>query len=1525
MINLKIQWYVLAAWCLFFVASAVATATFAYTNYNANSANSNAHAANANTNANTNTSLTPYQLNITDSDFLKKFTNLPGYQGVAVTLQLPYEQVSYIPNITRTTLASTQDILTTKYSSDKLLLTSTYQALDASRLKQKYEVKNNLGKSVLANLTLQYQINTSQIIWDKKTHTLTTTPQNFTPYVAKIPENLKTYFTATYYNGAEIGFGNYSMNFHDLVTSGYTPQVSAFIQGTKNILQIKLSFSLPAYGTKILDPILKAEDGAGAGTQDRSFVRGRVNNDSNIDISDGIAIFNWLFVGGQEPGCRKAADVNDDGEIDISDGIYLLGFLFLGGDEPKSPYPALGVDPSPDGLTCISGIPVTPGQAVIGPEGGTVTSADEHLTLDIPSGALSEILTFSITETTEFTDRFLGTVYDIGPNGTIFSAPAQLTLQYDEPSLPPGTDEGRLMLATIENGQLKLLPTTREAAANALGAEITHLTPFGATDKVAIILNSPAGVYSLGTAGFDNIQVGWGQREVELRALMWSSTPDSAIDLTPTGHEGSGANAAWGSTQGGWGRKEIVFPDGGWRIVNHALTWSGSPANATDLHPGQLGWWGWNSEVTDIWENIQVGWAEYYSEKHAVSWRGSAAGMADLHPTNFTESAAVAVHRNTQLGWGTAENGGRVALRWHGTRESAEVLPPLPGFQVYELGDIWEDNMVGTGIITGGRQRRALLVGESTTTVEFVDLHPERYFITSAQSIWGNTQVGWGIGPGSDLSTQQHALLWYSSPVCVVDLHQFVPPEYSESEANSIDMFGNVVGSAWSNSRLSTAVLWKTAELITPAVGEFDLDVDTDRDGVVEDGEDEAGEADWSSGPGSRGAIILANSDDDVVAPAGGGPAVKDNKPDNWLGRDLDGDGMFTDDSADTVVNGPDDVQDIGPLWVRKSNTGELPADLVITLSVFPVAGEDPYFAAIHPEERVRIFLPSKVNANILEIQDGDKEIMGPVTGYVATFIKNPNPDPAANEYSFDVFQGCGIVKFGIEGITFGAPVSVRLAVTQGGAAIQPLQEVQLKVAPFIAATHRQTVDVTSPVGQTVYVADRATNNADLRGKLSAKYGARLREEVTFADPWHQDPYEIGYTQAPYQQLQIVFGLPRGSIDQEFDGTGGFNEYARNEVMRNGVGLIAGFYNLPFNNQNDGGNFEVQPTNSFGRIVFGTNDGSFDGSIDPNIFDFLQAQGMQTVISDIDLRWLLLGHMDETVSFPSAVGSRARVASPEAAWALLVIAKDVHGGGGAVMTRDMNGNGPAGVTVNNILDDTDGVLDTIRHDNFDSTTGYAEGMFSVRNQLGLTPPVTEPNDTLSNAKLRRVGYLEVYDGIWTPFAPTEWKLTFTTADDFSIAYRTLGDAIWIPDGSGKRSEDAVSASKAVYIVRNWWEGPAAVAGNVVTFETRPSPDMIELPVLFYRNTLSGNTGAQAFTGNVANAIVDGATIFIPMPNGPEVLPSDIFQDYVTAAVRSAGFSDIVFIDDVYYHNLCGSIHCGTNVMREIPASKWWEQ
>lgn len=80
---------------------------------------------------------------------------------------------------------------------------------------------------------------------------------------------------------------------------------------------------------------------------DNQFLRGDANSDGSVDISDPIKTLFYLYSNAQLS-CKETADSNDDGKIDISDTIYALNFIFKNGPSIKQPYPALGIDTTPE-------------------------------------------------------------------------------------------------------------------------------------------------------------------------------------------------------------------------------------------------------------------------------------------------------------------------------------------------------------------------------------------------------------------------------------------------------------------------------------------------------------------------------------------------------------------------------------------------------------------------------------------------------------------------------------------------------------------------------------------------------------------------------------------------------------------------------------------------------------------------------------------------------------------------------------------------------------------------------------------------------------------------------------------------------------------------------------------------------------------------------------------------------------------------------------------------------------------------
>jgi hypothetical protein len=86
------------------------------------------------------------------------------------------------------------------------------------------------------------------------------------------------------------------------------------------------------------------------------YFRGDCSPDLTLNITDGVRVLGYLFLGAQRPPCLEACDGDGSGDLNISDGVFIFSYLFLGGRVPPPPGPACGVDPSPSALGCVQSL-----------------------------------------------------------------------------------------------------------------------------------------------------------------------------------------------------------------------------------------------------------------------------------------------------------------------------------------------------------------------------------------------------------------------------------------------------------------------------------------------------------------------------------------------------------------------------------------------------------------------------------------------------------------------------------------------------------------------------------------------------------------------------------------------------------------------------------------------------------------------------------------------------------------------------------------------------------------------------------------------------------------------------------------------------------------------------------------------------------------------------------------------------------------------------------------------------------------
>jgi hypothetical protein len=287
-------------------------------------------------------------------------------------------------------------------------------------------------------------------------------------------------------------------------------------------------------------------------------------------------------------------------------------------------------------------------------------------------------------------------------------------------------------------------------------------------------------------------------------ALMWNSSQDSVVDLTPAGFDRSTASDIWGKSQVG----SVSSPT----IVEHAALWYGSADSFVDLH--LHGYYGTHAHA--VWNNSQVGFGRTLAEfeDRALLWSSSPTRAVNLHPPGFMHSVARDVEGNTQVGDGYIFTGGpnvgtHHALLWHGSAASVVDLHPA-GYSHSLMFGISGNTQVGYAQINPSSGPLHALLWHGTVE-SVVNLHPLGFNSSFAHAAAGDLQVGFGSLEGTGARGDSHALLWNGTADTVVNLHQYLtglPITFTDSFAHKISANGVIVGTARDSNGLDYAVMW---------------------------------------------------------------------------------------------------------------------------------------------------------------------------------------------------------------------------------------------------------------------------------------------------------------------------------------------------------------------------------------------------------------------------------------------------------------------------------------------------------------------------------------------------------------------------------------------------------------------------------------------------------------------------------------------------------------------------------------------
>lgn len=258
-------------------------------------------------------------------------------------------------------------------------------------------------------------------------------------------------------------------------------------------------------------------------------------------------------------------------------------------------------------------------------------------------------------------------------------------------------------------------------------------------------------------------------------------------------------------------------------------------------------------------------------------------------------------------------------------------------------------------------------------------------------------------------------------------------------------------------------------------------------------------------------------------------------------------------------------------------------------------------------------------------------------------------------------------VTIGLEAVDFadtGRPPLLQMKVHFETKEGRPLHDenYHFNIAPFLVSCCLDPAD-----GIHVVKTDLTQSFVNDLGPVVMTAGVELR---VFEDPalpdddiWIQDAAEIGYATDGERLMHVLLHGNRG---RELDGL-----FAKKLLGQDSGVIQKGNYRGKSAEWIDWfGNLEASPPVKingreyrYGRIYAGTQG---ERSMHPDVIKFLEAQGAQSPVLWLDTSWLVIGHVDEIVSWvPSKVGTpyRMLIPSPRLAVEILANAEKVAPGG----------------------------------------------------------------------------------------------------------------------------------------------------------------------------------------------------------------------------------------------------------------------
>ncbi|KAM9577783.1 LOW QUALITY PROTEIN: protein-arginine deiminase type-2-like [Trichechus inunguis] len=409
---------------------------------------------------------------------------------------------------------------------------------------------------------------------------------------------------------------------------------------------------------------------------------------------------------------------------------------------------------------------------------------------------------------------------------------------------------------------------------------------------------------------------------------------------------------------------------------------------------------------------------------------------------------------------------------------------------------------------------------------------------------------------------------------------------------------------------------------------EISLDVDADRDGVVENNPKKAS---WTWGPEGQGAILLVNCDRDTP----------------WLPKE---------DCSDEKVYSKEDLKDMSQMILRTKGPDRLPAGYEIVLYI-SMSDSDKvgvfYVENLFFGQRCIHILGRRKLDHVVQYTSGSAELLLFVEG----------------------------LRFPDEG--FSGLVSIHVSLLEYMAEEIPLTPIFTDTVTFRIAPWIMTPNILPPVS--VFVCCMKDNYLFLKEvkNLVEKTNCELKvcfQYMNRGDRWIQDEIEFGYIEAPHKGFPVVLDSP---------GDGSLKDFPVKQLLGPDFGYVTQEPLFePVTSLDSFGNLEVSPPvtvngNAYplGWILTGSSFPLSGGRrMTKVVRDFLQAQQVQAPV-ELYSDWL--GHVDEFMTFvpiPGTTQFRMLMASTSACYRLFQ-EKQKEGHGEAIMFKGLGGMNSKRITI----------------------------------------------------------------------------------------------------------------------------------------------------------------------------------------------------------------------------------------------------